>query len=221
MHAINREFAHQALWNGLGKLATGPISSSTRFYSDDVTKYDYDPDKARQLLKEVGYDGKPIRMLAMPYGEVWTRWAEAVKQNLEEVGIRVEIESTDVAGWNQRLSEWDYEIAFTYLFQYGDPALGVSRNYLSTNIAKGTPYNNVQGWVNEEADRLFAAAAVAVTPEERQKLYTEVQQKIVDEVPVAWLLELGLPTIYRCNIKDLVTTAVGVNDGFKNAYIEK
>ena len=40
-------------------------------------------------------------------------------------------------------------------------------------------------------------------------------------MPVAWLLELGFPTIYRCNVKNLVTTAIGVNDGFKDAYIEK
>jgi len=33
-------------------------------------------------------------------------------------------------GWNQKTSEWDYDIAFTYLYQYGDPALGVGRNYV-------------------------------------------------------------------------------------------
>ena len=35
-----------------------------------------------------------------------------------------------------------------------------------------------------------------------------------------WLLELEFPTIYRCNIKDLVTTAVGVDDGFRDARKE-
>ena len=68
---------------------------------------------------------------------------------------------------------------------------------------------------------MFAKAAVAVTKEERQELYDEIQKKLVDDVPVAWLLELGFPTIYRCNVKNLVTTAIGVNDGFKDAYIEK
>ncbi|MDS1137849.1 ABC transporter substrate-binding protein [Nitratireductor indicus] len=221
MYAMDRNFARDALWNGLGKVAKGPVSSSTRFFSDDVTNYDYDPEKAKALLAEMGYKGETVRLLPLPYGETWQRWAEAVKQNLDEVGINVELVSTDVAGWNQKLAEWDYDIAFTYLYQYGDPALGVARTYLSTNIAKGSQWNNVEGYDNKEVDALFDKAAVAVTAEERQKLYTEVQQKLVDDVPVAWLLELGFPTIYRCNVKDLVTTAIGVNDGFKNAYIEK
>jgi peptide/nickel transport system substrate-binding protein len=221
MYAMDRNFAREALWNGLGKVATGPVSSSTRFYSDDVTKYDYDPDKARALLEEMGYDGTPVRLLPLPYGETWQRWAEAVKQNLEEVGIKVDMVATDVAGWNQKISEWDYDLAFTYLYQYGDPALGVSRTYVSTNIAKGSPWNNVEGYEDKGVDEMFAKAAVAVTKEERQKLYDEVQKKLVDDVPVAWLLELGFPTIYRCNVKNLVTTAIGVNDGFKDAYIEK
>ncbi len=221
MYAMDRDFARDALWNGLGKVASGPVSSSTRFYSDEVTQYDYDPEKAKALLGEMGYDGETVRLLPLPYGETWQRWAEAVKQNLEEVGVNVEIVSTDVAGWNQKLAEWDYDMAFTYLYQYGDPALGVARSYISTNIAKGSQWNNVEGYENTEVDDLFSKAAVAVTADERQKLYTEVQQKLVDDVPVAWLLELGFPTIYRCNVKDLVTTAIGVNDGFKDAYIEK
>jgi peptide/nickel transport system substrate-binding protein len=221
MYAMDREFAKDALWNGLGKVARSPVSSSTRFFTDDVTDYSYDPDKAKALLTEMGYDGTPVRLLPLPYGETWQRWAEAVKQNLEEVGIPVEIVSTDVAGWNQKVSEWDYDIAFTYLYQYGDPALGVARTYVSSNIAKGSPWNNVEGYENAKIDDLFAKAAVAVGKDARQRLYTEVQQKLVDDVPVAWLLELGFPTIYRCNVKDLVTTGIGVNDGFKNAYIEK
>ena len=44
---------------------------------------------------------------------------------------------------------------------------------------------------------------------------------LVDDVPVAWLLELGFPTIYRCNIKNPVNTALGVNDGFRDVWIDK
>jgi peptide/nickel transport system substrate-binding protein len=219
MHAMDREFVKDVVWNGFGKVATGPVSSSTRFYTDAVPQYEYDPDKARALLDEMGYDGAPIRLLPLPYGETWQRWAEAVKQNLEEVGVEVEIVATDVAGWNQKVSEWDYDLAFTYLYQYGDPALGVARTYLSSNIAKGSPWNNVSGYENPEVDRLFEEAAVTVGADKRQAIYDEVQRTLVEDVPVAWTLELEFPTIYRCEIEDLVTTAIGVNDGFRDAYL--
>jgi peptide/nickel transport system substrate-binding protein len=221
MYAMDREFAKDALWNGLGKVATSPVSSSTRFYTDDVKTYDYNPEKAKELLAEMGYDGTPVRLLPLPYGETWQRWAEAIKQNLEEVGIKVEMVATDVAGWNQKISEWDYDLAFTYLYQYGDPALGVGRTYISSNIGKGSPWNNVEGYKNPKIDELFAKGATAVGKDARQKIYTEAQQILTEDVPVAWLLELGFPTIYRCNVKDLVTTAIGLNDGFRDAYIEK
>lgn len=221
LHSIDREFAKDVIWNGLGNVPTGPVSSAVRFYDDDVPHYDYDTERARALLEEAGYDGEEIRLLPLPYGETWQRWAEAVRQNMQEAGFNVTLQSTDVAGWNQRLNEWDYDMAFTYLYQYGDPALGVTRNYISSNIAKGSPWNNVGGYVNERVDELADAAAVAFPAEARQELYTEMQQIIVEEAPLAWLLELEFPTIYRCDVKDLIQTAIGINDAFGNAWLDR
>lgn len=221
MYAMDREFAKDVVWNGFGKVATGPVSSRTNFYSDDVTQYSYDPEKAKALLAEMGYDGEPVRLLPLPYGETWQRWAEAIRQNLGEVGINVDIEATDVAGWNEKTAQWDYDMAFTYLYQYGDPALGVSRSYVASNIAKGSPWNNVEGYENLELDAKWAAAAVMPDPADREAAYAEIQKEIVDDVPVAWLQELEFPTIYRCEIQDLVTTAIGVNDGLRDAWIKK
>lgn len=221
MHALDRDFAKDVIWNGLGKVATGPSGSAVRFYSADVPKYDFNPGKAKALLKEAGYKGEKIRLLPLPYGETWQRWAEAVRQNLQDVGITVEMVATDVPGWNQKTAEWDYDIAFTYLYQYGDPALGVARNYITSQIAKGSPFNNVEGYSNPEIDKLFADGAVAASDRERAALYLAAQKKLVEDVPVAWLLELQFPTITRCKIKDLVTTGIGVNDGFRDAWIDR
>ena len=221
MFALDRNFAKDVIWNGLGKVATGPSASTIKFYTDAVPKYDFDPAKAKALLKEAGYHGEKVRLLPLPYGETWQRWAEAVKQNLEDVGVNVEMVATDVPGWNQKVSEWDYDIAFTYLYQYGDPALGVGRNYISSQIAKGSPFNNVEGYSNPEIDKLFADGAVAFPDAKRNDIYAEAQKILVDDAPVAWLLELQFPTMTRCNIKNLITTAIGLNDGFRDAWIDK
>ncbi len=137
MYALDRDFAKNVVWNGLGNVATGPISSATRFFDKSLAKYSYDPAKAKALLKESGYKGEKVRFMPLPYGETWARWGEAVRQNLQDVGINIDMVATDVPGYNQKLSEWDYDIGFSYLYQYGDPALGVGRNYITTNIAKG------------------------------------------------------------------------------------
>lgn len=221
MHALDRQFALDALWNGLGGLATGPVSSSTRFHDPDTPSLDYDPDLAREYLAQSGYDGEMLQLLPLPYGETWQRWAEAARQNLTEVGFNVELVATDVAGWNQRVSDWDFDLAFTYLYQYGDPALGVERTYVESNIAKGSPWNNVAGYRAPEVDAMWEAAAVSASDEERAGLYSQIQTRIVEDMPVAWLLELGFPTIYRCNVQDLVTTAIGINDGLRDAWIDR
>lgn len=222
MYALNRALMLKVVWNGYGKVATGPISSSIPFYDKVDPQYDFNPAKAKELLKEIGYKGdKPLRLLPLPYGETWQRWAEVVKQNLAAVGIPVEIESTDVAGWNQKTSQWDYDIAFTYLYENGDPALGVSRNYITSQITKGNPFANVEGYSNPKVDALFDKAAVAGTDAERQSLYTEAQKILQADVPVAWLQELSFPTLYDCKVKDLVSTGLGIGDSLGGTWIAK
>ena len=218
MYAIDRDFGRDVIWSGYGKIPTGPISSKTKFYSDQgVVKYTYDPTKAKELVKASGYKGETIKFLSLPYGETWARWAEAIKQNFEDVGIKMEIVSTDVPGWTQKVSNFDFDLTFNFLYQYGDPAIGVARSYVTSNIVKGNPFGNVGQYSNPDVDKLFAEAAVAPT-EKRQDLYTKVQQVTADDLPLLWLLEMDFPTVSRCNVKDLVTTSIGVNDSAKNVW---
>ncbi|MDN5568164.1 MAG: ABC transporter substrate-binding protein, partial [Paracoccus sp. (in: a-proteobacteria)] len=219
--AIDRDFAVNAIFAGFGRPATGAVNSSTRFYSGDTPSIQFDVDAARELVEASSYDGQTLRLLPLPYGEVWQRWAEAVRQNLSDIGVNVELVASDVAGWNQRLADWDYDMAFTFVYQYGDPALGVARNYISSNIAKGSQWNNVEGFENSEVDRLFAEGATALTDEERTAIYAEAQALLVEESPVAWLTEMQQPTVYRCEVKDLVTSAIGLNDSMRDTWLDR
>jgi hypothetical protein len=52
------------------------------------------------------------------------------------------------------------------LYQNGDPALGVARSYISSNIRKGVMFTNTEGYSNKEVDDLFARAAVQTSDKE-------------------------------------------------------
>ncbi|MFC3553076.1 ABC transporter substrate-binding protein [Alcaligenes endophyticus] len=224
MHAINRQFIVDNILFGLGKVATGPIASTTLLYDPDVPTYDYSIKKAKELIKESGVDlsKTPVKMLPIPYGTSWDRIAEYTKQSLEQIGFQITTEPVSDAGsWFTRISNWDYDLSFNYAFQYGDPGLGVSRLYLSSNIVKGTHTANVQNYVNPKADELMTAGDQAVDLAERQKYYSEAQKLLVEDVANGYLFEIENPTIYHSSVKNLINSAVGVSDSFDNVFIQK
>jgi peptide/nickel transport system substrate-binding protein len=164
-----------------------------------VSKYPYDPKKAEALLDEMGLkrgaDGVRVKVTldSLPYGDVYKRLAEYTKQALARVGIDVTIRTADVGAWGDRVKNWDYEMTYQVLSQLGHPALGVSRLYVSSNIRK-VLFSNVNGYSNPRVDELFDKAAVEVDDTKRQAMYSEIQKILVDDVPVAWVLELDFPT---------------------------
>ncbi|MEJ8851288.1 ABC transporter substrate-binding protein [Variovorax rhizosphaerae] len=220
MHAIDRDALCKVAWQGFAKPATGPFNSNIKFAnSADVAKYPRNLDTAKKLLAEAGYKGETIRLLPLPYGETWSRTAEMVRQHLTQAGIKIETAATDVAGWNQKLGDWDFDLAFTFGYQYGDPAIGVARNFTSSNIAKGSPFNNVGGYSNPKADALWDSGAKEIDTEKRKAIYLELQKLLVEEVPVAWLYEINFPTLYRTKVKNFISSGVGLNDSLGGASV--
>lgn len=223
MHAINRKFVVDNIFFGMGKVATGPIASTTLYYDKNVPQYPYDLKKARALIAESGVNvgATPIKLLSFPYGSAWERLAEYTRQNLEQIGFKVQIDPADAGGWAKRAGDFEFDMTFNFTYQYGDPALGVARHFLSNNSIKGSPFVNNQGYKNLKVDELFATAAAARTPELRQRLYSEVQNILVSEVATGPLFEIEYATFYTKNIKNLVTTGIGLNETFDNVYFDK
>lgn len=223
MYALNRNFIVKNIFFGIGKVATGPISSTTMFYDPNVTKYPYDPKKAQQLIKESGVDLSkyPVKILDYPYGSAWDRLAEYTRQSLEQVGFKVDIEAADAGGWAQRVGNFDFDLTFHFTDQFGDPAIGVSRLFLTSNIVKGSPFVNNEGYSNPKVDDLFNQASSATNPADRQKLYSEVQKILVDDVANGYLFENQNVTLYKNNVHNLITSAVGTNSNFDSVWLSK
>jgi peptide/nickel transport system substrate-binding protein len=223
MHAINRDFIVRNVFFGIGKVATGPISSTTLFYDSNVPAYKYDPKQAAALLKESGVDVSkyPIKILNYPYGSAWDRLAEYVSQSLQRVGFNVQIEGTDAGGWAQRVASFDFDTTFHFTDQFGDPAIGVSRLFLSSNIVKGSPFVNNEGYQSPETDALFNKASSSLIPAERQKLYSEIQNVLVRDVANGYLFENQNVTLYKGEVHNLITSGVGTNSNFAAVSLGK
>jgi peptide/nickel transport system substrate-binding protein len=225
-HAIDRQFVRDRILYGFGKIATGPVCSKTRFYDGNVRKYEFSTAKAIALMDEMGL--KPdasgvrarLRLPVAPYGDMPARASEYIRQSLGKVGIAVTLETNDAAGWAQKISNWDFDLNVNWPFQYGDPALGVTRNYVTSNIRK-VLFSNISGYSNPEVDRLADAAAAEVDPAKRQAHYSQMQKLLVEDCPTAWLVELEFPTIFDKRLKNMVTSGIGIHESFDSVHFER
>jgi peptide/nickel transport system substrate-binding protein len=226
-YAIDRSFIKNQIFFGFGEIPTGPIGRRTKFYDGNVRTYPFDPAKAAALLDEMGL--KPdargervhLKLMKMPFGDTWTRTAEYVKQALQKVGIVVDLESPDVAGWVKGMANWEFDMVFDFPYQFGDPALGVARTYITSNIQKGVAFTNTIGYSNPKVDELFEKAAAETDQAKRQADYSEVQKLLVDDAPADWLIEITLPTLHRKKLHNVITTAIGYAADFDNVWIAK
>ena len=223
-HAIDRDFVLRRLWFGVGKPATSPIASSTRFHDAASTLPGYDLKAAAALLDAAGLkpDSRGIRFsikhLTLPYGEVWTRLAEYLRTALKAVGIEVTLESSDAGGWARRVADWDYDTTVNFLYQYGDPTLGVERTYVSTNIQK-VLFTNTGGYRNEQVDALFAEARTAAAPADRQRAFSAVQKLLTGEMPQIWIIEMAFPTITDRRLRNAIQLGTGVHASFDDVFL--
>src|SRR5262249_14658234 len=119
-YAIDRNFILQRIWLGIGRIATGPINSKIPFFAKDNPRYDFDQSKAKALLDEIGlradatgarYDSKgnrvKVSLLVLPGDERYTRLAEYLREAWRAIGVEVVLETTDLAGWAERIRNWN------------------------------------------------------------------------------------------------------------------
>jgi peptide/nickel transport system substrate-binding protein len=103
-YATNVDVIIKEVINGLGdKLARGnPVTKYEFGYDESIPEWPYDPDKARQKLKEANYDGREIKMF-YPQGEVSgvDRVAEALQAQWTKVGLNVSIQMQEYGLWRK------------------------------------------------------------------------------------------------------------------------
>jgi peptide/nickel transport system substrate-binding protein len=222
--AIDRNFIVNRLWFGVGKAATNPIASTTRFHDTNAKIAAFNVAEANRILDQAGFPRNAqgvrftLKHIALPYGEIWTRLSEYLRQAMRNIGIAFDMESTDAGSWARRVGNWEYETTINFVYQFGDPTLGVERTYVSTNIQRVT-FTNTGGYANPQVDALFQTARTAAAAADRQRAFSDVQKILVEDVPQIWLMELAFPTISDRRVRNLITTGLGVHTSFDDVFL--
>ena len=222
--AIDRNFIVNRLWFGVGKPATGPVASTTRFYDANAKIAAFNVQAANALLDQAGFPRNAqgvrftLKHIPLPYGEIWTRLSEYLRQAMRQIGVALDLESTDAGSWARRVGNWEYETTINFVYQFGDPTLGVERTYVSSNIQKVT-FTNTGGYSNPQVDALFLQARGAAAAADRARAFSEVQKILVEDVPQIWLTELSFPTVHDKKVSNVITTGLGVSKSFDDVFI--
>ena len=206
-YAIDRNFILNAIHLGIAEAAFTGIYPGGPLYEPDVETYELDIDKANALLDDAGYekDGNGTRFsLNIDYG--WPEMkpnAEYVKAALKKIGIDVNVRaSADFPTWAKRISNYEFDMTWDTVFNWGDPVIGVHRTYVSSNIKPGVIWSNTQSYKNDEVDEILAEAGVEQDPGKRAELYSQFQKIVANDLPLYTTNTVPYHTVYNSKVEN-------------------
>lgn len=177
VHAINREQIVNDLLKGNGEVIDGFFTSYSPYFDETLGITNYDPEKAKSLLEESGWDFNREIVFSVSSGDdTMSQAANIIAANLNAIGVKVKIKMTDLTTLMDELYATNFELAMLqYSFTPVDPYPDIT--YL---IRSG----NINGYSNAEVDRLFDEVRSVDEPAKVKELYAGVNKIAQEEVPM-------------------------------------
>jgi peptide/nickel transport system substrate-binding protein len=185
-HAVDKEALIETLFAGLAEPAKNIIPPDYLGYNDNVDEYEYDPDRAMELLEEAGYaDGLEFDLWTMPVARPYMpdpqRAAEVLQENFNEVGVTANIHTEEWATYLERTEQGEQD-----LFMLGWSGTNGDPDYFYGNLLHGSaiPGGNRTFYRSDEADDLFNRGKVSIDDDERDEIYQEAAQVVHEDAPM-------------------------------------
>jgi peptide/nickel transport system substrate-binding protein len=184
-YAIDKQGLVDALLEGYGA-AVNVVGAEPVFgYTDKVAGYDYDPEKAKALIKEAGAEGATLEFLTSP---AYSRaLVEAMQQMLNDVGFKVDIASSDQATFLKR-RQGDAANAGSLAFGAWSCACQDADGIIFPLFRSGSIWAKYK---NERYDALVDQARSILDEATRKDLYAQAYEILREDVP-----GLGLYQVY-------------------------
>ncbi|HVY74361.1 MAG TPA: ABC transporter substrate-binding protein [Puia sp.] len=182
-YGFDRRKMMMYLRNSIGRPAeNGFIPSGLPGYDSATVKgYHYDPEKARQLLKEAGFpDGRGLPQLTLKTIDIYSDLAGFIARQLQEIGIRVQV---DILQKSLLLEETAKSQALffraSWIGDYPD-----AENYLSVFYSQNPAPPNYTRYKNPAFDALYRKSLVENNDSARYRLYEEMDRMIIRDAPI-------------------------------------
>lgn len=206
-YAVDNQAIVESLFEGAALVSTAPFAPPI-FGHAAQTPYSYDPDRARELLAEAGYDGSTV-VLYHPTGRYIqdALVADAVRAQLEEVGFDVELRTLE---WTQyvphvrRTVAEGNDIQFAML-GWGTPTMDADYALYSLfHVSQHPPGFNGAFYDNPEVNALLEEARTTLDIEARRAAYAEAIGIIWEDAPWLFLYSEIQVTAVRNNVTGFI-----------------
>ncbi len=206
-HAVDAETIVDVLLEGFGFPATSPISSQVFGSNPDLEAYDFDPERARQLLADAGLAGGFSTTLWTNDNPVRIQIAEIVQAQLADIGINVDVQ---VLEWSTYLADTAAGAHDMFILGWvtvtADADYGLYALFHSSNFGSA---GNRTFWSSDRLDELLDLGRRTVDQDERLAIYYEAQEIINAEAPWIFLNTSIEANATRANVTGFVPHPAG------------
>jgi peptide/nickel transport system substrate-binding protein len=163
------------------------MAKDSRFYNEKLANgWNYDPARSKRLLTEAGLGGGfSCTLLSNVTNGMHKSTAEVVQQNLADIGIQVQLALPDWAGFVTLATRGQYEFAVNGTTFDNDDPDGMS-SVLDGSLSPAA--NRSTGMIIPELTTLLAQGRSEFDGAKRKAVYDQVQQIVIDQVPVCFLV---------------------------------
>jgi len=221
-YALDKKEIMQAAYFGLADTADQRFPNGHYWHYSDVPVPQFDPNKAKALLKEAGYKGEALELMGNR-GEVADIEGAAIQAQLKRVGVKVEIKILERASALELRRQGKYMFKLAGGSDYPDPLPAYIEYTCEPDPRKRRM--NESGYCDKEYDALIKKAEGEVDPEKRKTIFKQVVAKWVSDLPVVALGFTPRFFTFRDYVKGFVTNASGDfqpwGGGLSQAWIDK
>ncbi len=215
-YAVDYDNLLEVAMKGAAQWLQGPLASGLFEHNNTLKIYKRDVEKAKQLLKEAGYQEGEIELIIMyNVGYEWKRLVcETLMNNLKEVGINLDIHATTwprmVASIQNGTAPPPPHMYIYYASSIVDGYTVLNRLFHSQSI--GSPQIGVRGWnpgySNPEVDQLLDAAQVAPNMEKYKELMWKGQEVLHNDLATIPLWQLVFVSTMAKRVKGYVPSPI-------------
>ncbi len=186
--AVNKEDIVNSVMNGTAQPAKGPLAPIVFGASDQLEQIEQDMETAQDLLAEAGFDEGFETELWVDDSRAWQDAAEIIQAQLAPIGITVDIISMESGVHRDHLNDGDAPMFISsWGTVTGDADYGLYPVFHSES--RGVSGNRTF-YENSEVDDLLEAARQESDETEREQLYFDAQELIMDDLPLVPLYHI-------------------------------